>query len=707
MQSDAHLHSLFNPESIAIIGVSRNPHKLGNVILSNLIAAGYKGTIFPVNPAGGKILDIPTFPEISALPKPPDLGIIVLPRDKMLPAMKELAEANVSAICVITAGFRETGRDGFELEMEMAELARHKGITLLGPNTLGLINTSIGLNATIAQGKPTTGSIAFFSQSGALCSAILDWADGENIGFSKFISLGNKAGISEADVLASLGEDPDTKVIIGYLESVDDGQEFLKNAQAVTNKKPIILIKAGTTQAGARATSSHTGALAGSVVASTAAFKQAGIIQVDTLESLFDLARAFAEQPLPEGPNLTVVTNSGGPGILAADACEAANLNLARPSSSTLETLTEVLPPFAALYNPIDIIGDAKAERYRATLESVATDSMTHAILVLLTPTASAEITETAQAIIDVAQTCDKPIFASFMGDERIGPGRDMLLAAGIPCYSYPEPAVRAISAMHAQYQWEHRPYPVEVCFRRDKGRAERTIRTLMKQGITELPFADAMNIAMAYELPIPETRLVRTSDQAVRAAKKLKYPVALKLVSPHIPSRGDVDGVALDLATPRDVRDAWLDITARAQRKRPDAYIAGCLVQTMGPIKAREVVIRFTQDPQFGPLVSFSLAGPSSEVLDDVSYRLAPLTLQDVQDIVREIKSFPLLRGIRGEEPVSLAAIEDILLSISQMATDFPEIREVELNPVLVDAEGALVTDLRLTIGSFFRNVT
>ena len=316
---------------------------------------------------------------------------------------------------------------------------------------------------------PAKGSISFFSQSGALCSAILDWAEGESIGFSKFISLGNKAGVSEADVIEALGDDPDTKVIIGYLESVDDGRKFLTRAQAVTEKKPVIMIKAGTTPAGARATSSHTGSLAGSVEAGLAAFKQAGIIRVESLETLFDLARAFAEQPLPQGPNLTVVTNSGGPGILAADACEAVGLNLARPSLATLERLTESLPPFAAIYNPIDIIGDAKAERYRATLEAVAEDETTHAILVLLTPTASAEITETAQAIIDISKTCDKPIFASFMGDERIGPGRDMLLAAGIPCYAYPEPAVTAISAMLTHYRWKNRPYPVEVCFRRDK----------------------------------------------------------------------------------------------------------------------------------------------------------------------------------------------------------------------------------------------
>lgn len=700
MQTDVQLRSLFNPDSIAVVGASRSAHKLGHVILSNLVRAGYKGKLMPVNPAGGEILDIPVSTSIQELPTPPDLGIIVLPREQVLDTMRELADADVSAICVITAGFRETGRDGFDLEMEMADLARRRNITLLGPNSLGLINTSIGLDATIAQAQPAKGSIAFFSQSGALCSAILDWADGEDIGFSKFVSLGNKAGISEADVLESLGDDPDTKVIIGYLESVDDGQKFLSKARIVTEKKPVIMIKAGTTQAGARATSSHTGSMAGSVVASTAAFKQAGIIQVESLESLFDLARAFAEQPLPEGPNLTVVTNSGGPGILAADACEEAQLHLARPSMDTLETLTKSLPPFAAIYNPIDIIGDAKADRYRTTLEAVSKDDTTHSIMVLLTPTASAEIVETAQAVIDMAQECDKPIFACFMGDERIGPGRDMLLKAGIPCYGYPEPAIRAIAAMLAHYRWKTRPFPVEVCFRRDKGKAERTLAKARKQGLTELPFADAMTIAAAYELPVPETRLVRTSDQAVRAAKKLGYPVALKLVSPHISSRNEVDGVALNLGTPREVRDAWLDITTRSQRRRPDAYIAGCLVQTMGPVKAREVVVRFTQDPQFGPLVSFCLAGPSAEVLDDISYRLAPLTLQDVQDIVREIKSFPLLRGVRGEEPVNLAAIEDILLSMSQMATDFPDIREAELNPVLVDTEGALVTDLRLTVG-------
>ncbi|MUM76696.1 CoA-binding protein [Pseudodesulfovibrio sp. F-1] len=700
MQSDASLATLFNPDSVAVIGASDNPGKLGHLVLANLVGAGYRGKLFPVNPAGGEILGIAVSPAIDQLPHPPDLAVVVLPRQQVLDTLAELAEAHVRSVCVITAGFRETGRDGFDLEMEMAELARRRNMTLLGPNSLGLINTACGLNATIAQAMPAKGSIGFFSQSGALCSAILDWADGEQFGFSKFVSLGNKAALSEADVLEALGDDPDTKVIIGYLESVDDGEKFLRKARAVTSSKPVIMIKAGTTPSGARATSSHTGSMAGSVEASAAAFRQAGIIQVNDLEALFDLARAFAEQPLPQGPNLTVITNSGGPGILAADACEGAGLALARPGPQCLQALTEALPPFASIYNPIDIIGDARADRYRATLEAVADDETTHAVLTLLTPTASAEIEATAQAIIDTAAACHKPMFACFMGHERVGPGRDMLLAAGVPCYAYPEPAIRAIAAMLAHHRWLNRPHPVEVCFRRDKGKAEYVIDKARKLGLKELPFADAMTVAAAYELPVPETRLVRTSEQAVRAAKKLGYPVALKIVSPHIQSRADVGGVAIDLHTPRDVRDAWLDITSRCQRKRPDAYIAGCMVQTMGPIRGREVEVRFTQDPQFGPLLSFCLAGPLSEMLGDVSHRLAPLTLQDAQDIVREIRSFPLLRGVRGEEPVNLAAIEDILLSMSQLACDFPSIQEAVLSPVLVNAEGALVSDLRLTIG-------
>ncbi|WP_147819205.1 acetate--CoA ligase family protein [Salidesulfovibrio onnuriiensis] len=700
MQPVDRFQPLFNPRSIAVVGASRHSNKLGHVLAANILGSGYKGKLFPVNPKAEEILGHKAYPSPAELPEAPDLGIVVLPRDQVIEALEALGESEVGAVLVITAGFRETGRQGFDLETKMAEIAARKRFLLLGPNSLGLINTGMGLNASIALEPPARGNIGFFSQSGALCAAILDWALGENIGFSKFVSLGNKAGLSEADALEAMGDDPDTTVIIGYLESVENGREFMRVAQKVTEKKPVIMIKAGTTQAGARATSSHTGAVAGSIEASKAAFTQAGIIQVHDVESLFDLARAFSCQPLPKGPNLTVVTNSGGPGILAADACEAAGLQLATPATATVEALREALPPYASLYNPIDIIGDAKADRYRTTLEAVAKDPLTDAIMVLLTPTASAEIMETAQAVIDISGETDKPVFACFMGDERIGPGRDLLLDAGIPCYAYPEPAVRALTAMVAHHRWQHRPWPVEVCFRRDKGKGDKLIHEARRIHLSELSQPQAFEVAMAYELPVPETTMARTSDQAVRAAKKIGYPVALKIVSPHIEGRRALEGVALNLEDPRQVRAAFADITARVMRRRPGTYISGCLVQAMGPKKAREVVIKLRQDPQFGPLIGFCMAGPSAEILNDIAWRLAPLTLQDAQEIIREIKSFPLLRGVRGEPPVDFGAIEDILLTVSQMAVDFPEIREAELNPILLSENGALVTDLRLTVG-------
>ncbi len=700
MQSVDRFEPLFRPQSIAVVGASRKKHKLGHVLTANIIGAGYRGKLLPVNPEAEEILGLTAYRSCADLPEQPDLGIVIVPREHVIRALEDLGKAGAGAVLVITAGFRETGREGFELEEKMSRIATRWGFVLMGPNSLGLINTSQNLNASIAGQVPPKGNIGFFSQSGALCSAILDWSTGENLGFSKFLSLGNKAGISEADALEAMGDDPDTSVIIGYLESVDNGREFMRVAQRVTEKKPVIMIKAGTTQAGARATSSHTGSVSGSLEACRAAFSQSGIIQVDDIESLFDIARAFSCQPLPEGHSLTVVTNSGGPGILAADACEQAGLHLATPASETVEALRKSLPAYASLYNPIDIIGDAGADRYRATLEAVAKDNMTDSIMVMLTPTASAQIPETAQAVIDVAKTSDKPMFACFMGDQRVSPGRDMLLNAGIPCYAYPEPAVRALAAMVRHKRWRNRPWPVEVCFRRDKGKAEKLVNRAMKIHLPELPQPQAFEMAMAYELPVPETKLARTSEQAVKAAKKIGYPVALKIVSPHIKHRSGLDAVVLDLQTPQEVRTAFREITNRVMCLRPGAYISGCLVQSMGPAHAREVKIRLRQDSQFGPMVGFSMAGPAADILGDEVWRLAPLTLQDAQEMVREIRSYPLLRGVRGQAPVNFGALEDMVMTVSQMADDFPNIRDAELNPVLIDEHEALVADLRLTVG-------
>lgn len=699
MHLDGNIEALLNPTTVAVVGASRTPGKAGHSVLEGLISSGYRGKIIPVNPAGGEILGIPALSSAADLPQGLDLAIICVPKDNVMPVMQELAGRAIKAAIVMASGFRETGREGYYLEEQLTKLAKRHQIALLGPNSLGLVNTARSLNATTTPQLPRLGNVAFFSQSGALCFAAMDHALGTDFGFSSFVHLGNKAIINEANLLEALADDPATKVIMAHLESVDNGKEFMRIAEKVTAKRPVIMLKAGVSAAGARAVSDHTGSLAGSKDAYAAAFTQSGIIQVTEIRTLFRLSRAFSTQPLPKGPNLAVVTNSGGPGILAADACENSQLNLVRPSQATLDTLREALPPYASLYNPIDIIGDADSERYRIAIQAVADDDQVHSIMVMLSPTASVEIKRTAQTVIDIHKSSKKPMFACFMGAERIKPALDMFQEAGIPCYGFPEQAVQALEAMYLHQLWRNRSYPVDVCFRRDKGRAERVISAARKLGMTELMDLKAMDLGAAYELPFPETVLTRTSEQAAKAAKRIGFPVALKVASPQIPYKSDVDGVVLNLSGPHEVRKAFGAITARAARRRHGAYVTGCLVQCMAPKDSRAVTVHFRHDPQFGPLIKFGMAGVHTEVLNDWSIRLAPLTLNDAEEMVREITAWPLLRGVRGQESVDIGAIEDILLTISQMAVDFPEIEEARIGPILVDHEQAKVVDMRVTL--------
>lgn len=693
------LDALFAPASVAIIGASAVPGKVGHSVLANMVQAGFAGKIYPVNPKGGEMFGLQAVANIADLPDGLDMAVICIPPKFVVGSLEELAAKKIKSAVVITAGFKEVGREGYYLEQKLVAIAREHGIALLGPNCLGLMSTGAKVNASFAADQPNPGNIAFFSQSGALCVAILDWAMGENIGFSKFVSLGNKAVIDESHMLDYLKDDAETKVILGYMEGVEDGASFMRAAEAVTAVKPVILIKSGTTAAGAKAASSHTGAIAGSDQAYQAAFHQAGIIRVRDVASLFNLALAFSNQPLPKGPNLAIVTNSGGPGILAADAAEKSKLIMGSLSSTTVNELLALLPPFAAVYNPVDIIGDADAARYRKTLEVVVKDPMVHAILVLLSPTASAEIPETAQAIVDVAKTCDKPVFACFMGRKRVKAGEEILTQAGIPCYGFPEPAIAAIETMYQFSQWQERPAPVQVCYRRDKPRAQKVLDAARVQGCTEVVEFQAQELLKAYELPIPNTILARTSAEAVAAAKQIGFPVVLKIASPQISHKSDVGGVKVGLADADAVSRTFHDITTRAKSLRPDAYITGCLVQSMAPKGCKECIIGFKRDPQFGPMILFGLGGIYVEVLKDVAIRLVPLSMDDAKQMIREIKSFPLLRGVRGEAPVDFNAIEDILLTMSQLALDFPQIMEAEFNPVLAHPGGAIVADVRVTV--------
>jgi len=696
------LTPFFQPRNVAVVGASATPGKVGHTVLHNMIEAGFTGTLIPVNPKGGEILGHPAVPSVDQLPHGPDLAVITLPRQHVAKTLRQLADKGTRSVIVITAGFKEVGRDGWYLEQEIRKICAQAGMALLGPNCLGMINAAAGVNASFAAGQPDQGRIAFFSQSGALCVAILDWAAGSHMGFSKFVSLGNKAGLNEADMLDHLADDPETDVILGYVENVENGEAFLRSAQAACRKKPVLMIKSGTTAAGAKAASSHTGAIAGSDQAYEAAFRKSGIVRVRDVETLFHLARAFSRQPLPHGPNLAVITNSGGPGILAADACGRFGLYMARPAQRTVERLQAFLPPHSDFYNPFDILGDADAQRYRRTMEIVLDDPMTHSLLVVLTPTAQADVEGTARAVADMARRMpDKPVFACFLGMQGVRTGKEILDRAGVPCFVFPEPAVQGIRAMYDHFLRQQRPLEPAETRPRDLDRAAAVVQRAREAHAREIVEFQAQEMLAAYDLPCPATRLARSSDEAVRLADELGYPVVLKIASPDISHKSDVDGVRVNVRNPEDVRRVFWDLTARAAQLRPDAYVVGCVVQEMALPGVKEVIVGFRRDEQFGPLIMFGLGGVYVEIMGDVAFRLAPLSRRDAFEIIREIQSYMLLKGVRGEQPVRFEILEEIILTMAQLALDFPEILEAEFNPVLVNHERALVADVRMTLRS------
>lgn len=765
------LSALFSPSAVAVVGASRNRAKVGAVVLANILAAGYRGAVHPVNPAaaaeGIELCGLKALSSVSGLPEGLDLAVVCLPQARVLPCVRELAARGVRACVVLAAGFRESGRLGFEAETELAHVAGQAGMILLGPNSLGLVNTAVGLNATFAVGKPAPGGVAFFSQSGAMCVGVLDWAAGQGMGFSTFVSLGNKALLDEAAVLRHLEGDPHTRVILGYCESVEDGGRFLDAARSVAARKPLVMLKAGSTGAGARAVSAHTGAVSGSPAAYKAAFRQAGALTVDRVEPLFWLAQALALQPAPAGPGLAILTNAGGPGILAADACARTRLTLPRPSQATLEKLAGELPGLASVYNPVDVLGDAGPGRYRAALAILAADPQAHALLVLFTPTGGADAAATARAIVEVAggpefQNPDgsrKPIVCCLMGRGAVRAGRKLLLAAGIPCYEFPEGAVEALDALYRSGQMAREGVAScappaggapDPCLGAWDDTAAEIVEEARRKGLVELGGVAALEAAHAAGLPVLTTGLARTSAEAVRLAGEIGLPVTLRLSTPDTGFLEDavgaprlmapgLAGAACELAEsggelsvrPADtsvgqitglscaeeVRRAFLALTGRAARIRPEAYVTGCLVQAMprlssslaGPLSGHapagepqgfELSVGFARDPQFGPLLSFGLRGMTSELLGDVSHRLAPLTPAQAREMLREVRFYPLLRGARGGVAVSLPALERLLLGVARMALRIPQLSGASFSPVLAGPGGVYIAGARLTLG-------
>jgi acetyltransferase len=690
------------PGSVAVVGASRNPEKVGFGVFSNLLLAGFPGPVYGVNPSGGELLGRPLYPSIEAIPGPVDLGVFVVPPKAILEGIPSLARKGMRAAIAISAGFKEVGGEGAALERALSEAASASGVRVLGPNCLGLINTHAALNASFSRGTPPRGGISFFSQSGALCTAVLDWAVGEDVGFSKFVSLGNKADVTESDVMECLADDPDTRVILGYVESIDDGRRFLRVARDVTRRKPVVLLKAGSTAAGARAAASHTGSLAGSERAYSAAFRQGGILRAGTVEELFDLAVGFAMQPVPSGERLLVLTNAGGPGILAADEAERLGIPLAEIAGELRARLAGVLPPTAGLANPVDIIGDARADRYRAALSVLRDEPSAGIVLVLLTPQAMTDSEEIARAVVSALAGTGKSTFASFLGEATVAGARRILTSGGVPNYPIPERAVRAAHGMlrYARLRPAEPGEWAESPAGRPPG-AERAIRAALSAGRRTMGEEEARGVLEAYGFSFPRHAFADTSAAAVDAFRELGGGKAvMKIVSPDVLHKTDVGGVRLSLASEAEVSRAFVEITSAVRRKAPSAWIAGVSVQEMVE-GGREVILGMSRDTQFGPLLMFGMGGIYVEVLKDVSFRVAPLSRRDAEEMVREIRSYPLLASFRGGEPADEGAVVEALLRISRLSTDFPEIQELDVNPLLAlpRGKGVRAIDCRMTI--------
>jgi acetyl coenzyme A synthetase (ADP forming)-like protein len=697
------LTSFFNPKSVAVIGASTNAKKLGHAVLDNLVNGGFldeRRRVYPINPKAKEILGIRAFPSVLDVPEAIDLAVIVIPYPIVPEALRTCGEKGIPAAIVISAGFREAGMEGLIRERELVEISRQFGIRLIGPNCLGVIDTTTPLNASFSTGMPPPGPMAFMSQSGALGTAILDWAQAGRLGLSKFVSLGNKADVDEADLLLAWQDDPTVRVIMIYTEGLPDGQEFIKVARQVSGKKPIVAVKSGVTQAGSRAVSSHTGSLAGSEQAYQSAFRQARVLRSNSMQDLFDQALAFAYLPPLRNDRIAIVTNAGGPGILATDALSRSGLQLARFESECIHALEQFLPDAASAANPVDVLGDAGADRYRFALQQVISDPHVDGVLVILTPQATTEIRETAQVVAEIARQASIPVLTSFMGEARVQEGTKILDEHKIPNFPHPERAALALKALSTYRRFSEQPLPEYETFDVDQAGVQKVLDHALSQQRLSIGDPETRDILSAYGFDIPASELADTSEVAVEIAGSIGFPVVLKVASPDILHKTDVGGVKVGLESADDVRDAFDLITYRAQRYLPEARLWGCLVQKMVP-SGLEVLIGMNRDPQFGPLVTFGLGGIYVEILKDVAFRLAPFSRLEAQAMLGEIRANALLDGYRGQQAVDKEAIIDALLRVGQMVIDFPQIAELDINPFVVyeQERGGVALDMRLVL--------
>ena len=704
LRSERHpLDSIFAPHSVAVIGASERAGSVGRAVLWSLVSSPFGGTVYPVCDKRSSVLGIKAYKSVADLPESVDLAVVVTPAATVPGIISDCVEAGVGGAIIISAGFKEHGEQGKELESQILERIRETPLRLIGPNCLGVMNPITGLNATFASNIARPGNVGFISQSGALCTAILDWAQKELVGFSAFVSVGSMLDVDWGDLIDYLGDDPRTQSIVMYMESVGDARSFLSAAREVSLNKPIIVIKAGRTEAAAQAAASHTGSLTGSDEVLEAAFRRCGVLRVQTIADLFYMAEVLAKQPRPKGPRLAIVTNAGGPGVLAADGLLSNGGQLAHLSEESMKALNELLPPHWSHNNPIDMLGDALPERYAKVIDIAAHDPNIDGLLAITCPQGMAGPTATAERLKPYAHSTGKPVLASWMGGTEVAAGTDILNHAGIPTFQFPDTAARVFCYMW-RYSYVLRGlYETPVLRGDDEGpdraRAQQIIQIARNAGRTLLTEVESKQLLAAYGLPTVQTEIARTEDEAAAKANAIGYPVALKLFSESITHKTDVGGVQLNLRDEAAVRNAYHSIQSSVREKAAEEHFLGVTVQPMVKLEGYELIVGSSIDAQFGPVLLFGAGGQLVEVFKDRALSLPPLNTTLARRMMEQTRVFSALEGVRGRKAVDLAALEEFLVRFSHLVVEQRRIREIDINPVLASPEGIIALDARVVL--------
>jgi len=689
----------FNPGSIAVVGASPKKGKAGNAILASLLKDNFPGKIFTVNPNVSEVLGITCYPDLKSIGEVPDLVIITTPPRYVSDLLQQCGDIRVKAAVIITSGLKEVDEHGIYLEEAIARIAKTSAIEVIGPNCIGLMSPLNKLNASFAGPLPLPGKIGYFSQSGSVLSAIIDIARTMDIGFSRVVNIGSRAHLSELDMIKAFADDPETKVIAGYLETFDDGDKFIRQAEQISREKPILLLKSGVTAAGARAALSHTARLTGHESAFDCVFERAGVVRCASIKHQLDIAQAFAHQPLPQGSRVAIIASAGGAGIMATDAIEREGLYLAALSDSTVKTLSTKLDNALNVNNPIEFMGNILADSYELALRQVLDDPQVQIALVMLTPHALTQCSDVVKAIIRVAkEKTGKPIFACLLGGARVEKEIHRLSKAGIPQFDFPEKAVATIKAVVNYAMWRNRPKRVVKLFPVNRRKVEKIIERHLKDGVSEVVDIEVKTILEAYGFVTPQGMIATSPEHAANIADQIGYPVVLKVWSPGIIHKTEVGGVKLGLANEEAVKDAYDLMMYRIPKIRSNTNIAGILVEKMCD-KGQEVILGMNRDPRFGPVIMFGMGGKLVEILKDVAFYPAPLTSQEAKEMLISTRTYSILTGIKGEQGVDIDAIAEGLQRVSQLVTEFPQIRELDINPFVVGREGTTPVAVDATI--------